>query len=81
MTVFGSDRIFVGATIAGSSKDSIFERWELESKHRPRFGRNWWFWVPSITSNGGWAKYQTLDIGLNWLCFAAWVTIDPKKAH
>ena len=67
--------LYFSFVIAGSSKNSNFEQWELESNHRPRFGRNWWFWVPYFNNNGGkFRKGLTTDVSLNFLCFSVGVT-------
>jgi hypothetical protein len=66
--------IYLGVGMAGRSYDSNFEQWELDSPHRPRFGRNWWFWLPKlITNSGRFRCYENTDINLNFLCF--WVSI------
>jgi hypothetical protein len=68
--------IHIGGTMAGRSTNEHFEQWELESPHRPRFGRNWWFWWPSLRTNGGrFRSHENTDINLHWLCFAAWLTV------
>ena len=76
MVIQISKNIYIGGTIAGKSKNEKFEESELQSPHRPRFGRNWWFWVPTARTNGGRLKsYENTDINFHWLCFTAWVTI------
>lgn len=65
--------IFISVGMAGSSKGSAFEQWELEAKTRPRFGRNWWYWLPNLKSNNGrFHKHENTDITLHWLCF--WIS-------
>jgi len=67
---------YLSCIISGSSIGSTFEQWELESSHRPRFGRNWWFWCPSISNNGGnFSKGKCTDIGIYWLCFCISLTL------
>lgn len=68
--------LFISFVMSGSSKGSVFEQWELESKSRPRFGRNWWFWLPSYNWNGGKFKnYENTDISILWLCFSVSITV------
>ena len=70
------DNIFFGVVIAGKTTNEVFEQWELESKHRPRFGRYWWFWMPSISNNGGgFRKNKTTDISFRWLCVSVYLTV------
>ena len=67
--------IFISFVMAGSSKNSIFEPWELETNHPPQYGRNWWFWVPSLSTNGGRFKAdENTDINLRWLCYSISLT-------
>lgn len=66
-----TEKLFISFVIAGSSRHSVFEQWELESAHRPRFGRNWWFWIPALNNNGGGFKRgNCTDLSVNWLCFS-----------
>lgn len=65
--------IFLSIGMCGSSKGRIFEQCELESKYRPRFGRNWWYWFPELRSNGGkFRHYENTDINFHWFCF--WIS-------
>lgn len=67
--------LFLSFVIAGKSKGNTFEQWELDAKTRPRFGRNWWYWVPSLTTNGGRFKnYENTDVSFHWLCFSLSLT-------
>jgi hypothetical protein len=71
---------YFGFTVAGSSKGETFTEEELQSKYRPRFGRNWWYWLPTFRSNGGrFRSYENTDINFHWLCFAMWITIYAWK--
>jgi len=73
--------IFIGFVIAGKTTNEIFEQWELDAPERPRFGRNWWFWIPSIMTNGGRFKSdQNTDINLRWLCFVLSLTVYMRIA-
>jgi hypothetical protein len=66
---------YLSLVIAGSSKNSIFEDWELEQSFRPRFGRNWWIWVPTVNNNGGnFKKGVCTDLSFIWLCFSLSIT-------
>ncbi len=68
--------IFISLVMAGPSKDSVFEQWELDSESAPRFGRNWWFWKPALKSNGGKFKAdENTDVGVMWLCFSLSLTV------
>lgn len=45
---------------------------------RPRFGFNWWFWLPHINWNGGrFSRGEVVDVNFNWLCFWCSVTFWP----
>ena len=45
----------------------------------PRFGRWWWFWVPTGHTNGGrFSRDEVVDVTFCWLCFAVSVTFWPK---
>lgn len=45
---------------------------------RPRFGFNWWFWLPHINWNGGrFSHDEVVDVNLHWLCFWCSVTFWP----
>lgn len=55
--------------------NDIIEEWE-----RPRFGRFWWFWVPSFGWNGGrFSRGEIVDTGVKWLCF--WFDVTFWPAH
>lgn len=72
--------IFICFVMSGSSKGNAFEQQELESTHRPRFGRNWWFWVPAITSNSGkFGKDECTNVDIYWLCFSLGLTVFPRN--
>jgi len=45
----------------------------VEGVDSPRYGRWWWFWLPSLHWNKGipW-RGECLDVTFQWLCF--WVT-------
>lgn len=65
------NNVFLSLVMAGSSKGSTFEDWE-----KPRFGRNWWFWMPKPSTNGGrFKRHETTDIGISWLCFCVSFTV------
>lgn len=71
---------YLSLSVAGSSANSKFEQWELESAHRPRFGRNWWFWLPSLQHNGGrFRDFENTDTTLRWLCFSASLTVFARS--
>jgi hypothetical protein len=71
--------VFVGAVLAGKRlPGEAVERWELESPHRPRFGRYWWYWWPAIRSNGGrFRQHECTDINFHWLCLCLSLTVFP----
>ena len=72
--------VYLSFCLAGKSEGNIFEKWELESNHRPRFGRNWWFWKPSFRTNGGRFKcHENTDLNANWLCFNVSFTVYSWK--
>jgi hypothetical protein len=72
--------VFLGAAMAGRSKNEVFEQWELDSLHRPRFGFNWWLWWPSVRTNGGrFRAHENTDLNFHWLCFAVWLTVFSWK--
>ena len=63
--------IFISFVIAAKSTDEIFEQWELYSPYRPRFGRNWWYWLPSLRTNGGrFRSNENTEILFYWLCYS-----------
>ena len=67
MSLIIGRNIHLSFIVSGSSKGGVFEDWE-----RPRFGRNWWFWLPKISNNGGgFKKGNCTDVGIMWLCFSA----------
>ena len=75
-----TDHICINLVAAASSKGVEFEQWELDAKSRPRFGRNWWFWLPNPVTNGGRFKpWETTDIGLQWLCFSLSLTVYSRR--
>jgi hypothetical protein len=55
----------------------IADRWDGrpggELRHRPLFGRAWWFWFPRLTTCDvpGVVRF----VGLSWLCFGVTVTV------
>jgi hypothetical protein len=59
-------RVTVSRGIAGRvSLGTMFE--DLES---PRFGFNWWLWIPKYSDNGGkFRKNEVIDVDVTWLCF------------
>jgi hypothetical protein len=68
--------IFISFVVAGKSANEVFEQWELDSPHRPRFGRNWWFWLPSLKTNGGRFRcHENTDINFHWLCCSISFTV------
>ena len=75
-----TDHIFINLVAAASSKGVEFEQWELDAKSRPRFGRNWWFWLPNLFTNGGSFKpWENTDIVLQWLCFSLSLTVYSRR--
>jgi hypothetical protein len=75
-----TDYTFISLVMAGSSKGTKFEQWELDAKSRPRFGRNWWLWRPNFKSNGGkFKQWENTDIGLQWLCFSLSLTVYSRR--
>ncbi len=71
-----TDNIYLSFVVAGKSEGNVFELEELNSPHRPRFGRNWWFWTPSFRTNGGRFKsHENTDINTHWLCFSLSLTV------
>jgi len=71
-----SKNIFASFVVAGKSTNEIFEQWELDAHTRPRFGRNWWYWWPSLCSNGGrFRSCENTDINFHWLCFCISFTV------
>ena len=67
---------YLSFVVAGKSEGNVFDQEELESLHRPRFGRNWWFWKPTFRTNGGRFKsWQNTDINSHWLCFSLSLTV------
>ena len=74
------DNVFLSFVLAGSSEGMLFEPYELEAKTRPRFGRNWWYWTPNLTSNGGRFKsHKTTDISFHFLCLCISLTVYSWK--
>ena len=74
------DNTYLSILMAGKTTNEVFEEWELQSKHRPRFGRNWWFWMPSFRTNGGRFRcYETTDMAFNWLCLGISFTVYSWK--
>lgn len=72
--------VFLDFVAAGSSNGSVFEQWELASKARPRFGRNWWYWLPDFSTNGGKFKSdECTDINFSWFCFCFSLTVFPWR--
>jgi hypothetical protein len=64
------DQMYLSFVVAGSSEGVRFSTWEMELPSRPRFGRNWWYWVPSFSTNGGnFKRDKCTDVNLHWLCF------------
>lgn len=73
---------YLSFVVAGKSANEKFEQWELDSPHHPRFGRNWWFWLPSFKTNGGRFKpHQNTDINFRWLCFSLSLTTFAWKCR
>lgn len=71
--------VFLSFIMAGNSKGNTFEDWELESKHAPKFGRNWWYWKPTYSNNGGRFKSNlNTDISVYWLCFTIGITVYAR---
>jgi len=74
--------IYIHIGMAGRSTNEVFEQWELDASTRPRFGRNWWFWMPTFSWNGGRFKpYENTDISFHWLCFWASFTVFSWKCR
>lgn len=75
--------VYLSFVLAGKTTNEVFEQWERDSKYRPRFGRNWWFWAPTLHSNGGrFRSYENTDINFHWLCLCISFTVyswtEPK---
>lgn len=74
--------IFFGATLAGRTTNEKFEQWELDAPTRPRFGRNWWLWWPTLRTNGGRLRsHENTDINFHWLCLSMWITVFSWKCQ
>jgi hypothetical protein len=70
------DNVYLSFVLAGKTTNEVFEQWELDAPTRPRFGRNWWYWLPSLTSNGGrFRSYENTDINFHWLCVSISLTV------
>lgn len=68
--------IFLNFVAAGKSANEVFEQWELESAQCPRFGRNWWYWLPSLRTNGGrFRSHENTDINFHWFCYSISFTV------
>ena len=68
--------VFISLVVAGKSKNEVFEQWELDAQTHPRFGRNWWYWVPNISNNGGrFRSHENTDINFHWFCFVWSLTV------
>lgn len=77
-----SKNIFIGYVVAGKSTNEVFEQYELDATTRPRFGRNWWYWVPSLSTNGGRFKsWENTDINFHWLCISISLTVFSWKKN
>ena len=77
-----TNNIYFGATLAGRTTNEKFEQWELDAPTRPRFGRNWWFWWPTLRTNGGRLRsHQNTDINFHWLCLSMWITVFAWKCQ
>jgi hypothetical protein len=73
-----TENVFVSLVMAGSSKGEVFEDWELNTHTRPRFGRNWWYWLPVLSSNGGrFQRNLCTDINLHLFCWVVSLTVFP----
>lgn len=71
---------FLSFGVAGKTTNEVFEQWELDAPFRPKFGRNWWFWKPTIHANKGYFRsHQTTDVNFYWLCFYACFTVYAWK--
>jgi hypothetical protein len=70
------DNVYLSFVLAGKTTNEVFEQWELDAPTRPRFGRNWWYWLPSLTSNGGrFRSDEITDINFHWLCVSISLTV------
>lgn len=82
MTLQITKNIYFGATLAGRTTNEKFEQWELDAPTRPRFGRNWWFWWPTLRANGGRLRsHENTDINFHWLCLSMWITVFAWKCQ
>jgi len=82
MTMQITKNIYFGATLAGRTTNEKFEQWELDAPTRPRFGRNWWFWWPTLRTNGGRLRsHENTDINFHWLCLSMWITVFSWKCQ
>ena len=80
MTIKLTEHIYFCFVLAGKTTNEIFEQWELDAPTRPRFGRNWWFWKPSLRTNGGrFRSYENTDINFHWLCASISLTVYAWK--
>lgn len=72
--------LFFNFVMAGSSKGNTFEQYEIDAVTRPRFGRNWWYWKPAFTDNGGrFRSNENTDVSIYWLCFTVGLTLFARK--
>lgn len=55
-------------------------KWDGYGGIEPKFGYNWFYWLPHLSWNGGltWKK-QCCDIGVAWLIFGGNITIYSKS--
>ena len=59
-------RILISKGIAGK----ILQTDDIEDFSKSKFGRYWFYWLPSINRNGGkFSKNQVVDVDIIWLCF------------
>ena len=72
---------YISFVTAAKSTNEVFEQWELDAPTRPRFGRNWWYWKPTFSYNGGkFRRYENTDIQFHWLCFCVSLTTYMRGA-
>ena len=75
-----TENVYLGLVMAGSSKGEVFSQEKLNAWTRPRFGRNWWFWLPVLNSNGGrFQKNLCTDINLHLFCWVVSLTVYPRE--
>ena len=68
------NNVYVSFVTAGKLNPDDYEHLKECNPCPPRFGRNWWTWIPDVGLNLFGNKNRLEMVDIRWLCYAFSIT-------